>query len=232
MQRLGSLPATAALTLLVGGLLAAAPRTAGAVPVTYIWTGAVSFIDPVLAAEGPSFAVDDPVVMAVTIDDGTVGNPLSSGDATTYSGIDAFSLTLGDDFEMAGGLFDFVGSITVQDAASDAFRIDRQALPSTPVPPDLGIYRPTQVIAVLRDSTGAVFSSQALPTSLALEDFTSTELTLIYRDPSEFSTFANVGIRVEGVSVTVPEPRPAALGILALAFVLAQRRRARRLPGS
>jgi len=233
MRRLGSLLIAATLTLVVGGLLTAAPRTVGAAPVTYTWTGAVSFIDETLVMEGPpSFAVDDAVVMVVTIDDGTVGNPFSGGTATTYSGIDAFSLALGDDFEMAGGLFDFAGPITVQDSTSDAFRIDRQALPTTPVPPDLGIYRPVQVIAALRDSTGDVFSSQALPTSVAFEHFTSSGITLIYRDPNEFTTFANVGIRVDGVSVTVPEARPAVLGTLVLGLFLVQRRRAGRPSGS
>jgi hypothetical protein len=203
----------------------AAPRPAAATPVVYSWTGTVSFIDPALQSEGPTFAIDDPVSFVVTIDDGVVGQPLSSGDASTYNPIDTTSLTMGDSFELAGGVFDFVGSITVQDSTTDAFRIDRQALPSASFPPDLGIYRPVQVIAVLRDSSGTVLPSQALPTSLAFEDFTSSELSLIYRDPGDFATSATVGISLSDVTVAIPEPQPAFLWALMGAAFFAVRKR-------
>jgi hypothetical protein len=207
--------------LLLGLSLGAVPRPAGATPLIYDYTGSILGIGEELAAESLPFGVNDPVRLTVTIDDGATSTPLSSG-GTNYFPIDSYSLTLNESYQVDGDSLSSVSQVIVVDGTTDAFQARTQALPSASLPADFGIWRFAQIIAGLNDSSGSAFSSEVLPTSLDLDDFSFTELTVIFRNPDDQVMQQSVFATVTSVSVSVPEPGLALLGAVALAVGLSR----------
>ena len=110
--------------VLLGLLLGAVPRPAGASPLVYSYTGSILSITEELAAEGLPFGVNDPVRLTLIIDDGAA-RALNAGKSLLPAGVtavdgsfdrgDAVSVRNTAGHELARGLTAY--------AAADALRI-------------------------------------------------------------------------------------------------------------
>jgi hypothetical protein len=220
-------------------MVAAAGRAAADV-VTYNFTGSVTSV-----TDGAHFALNEtiPVGTAVTgsfsYDTAVVGVPFDFNHQATYAGAPvAFSVNVG------GGLltynpatFNFSDDVHVFNDllnAGDGFTFEVGSSPAT------GLTLPAAATTsanfalisglILADTTEALFSSTALPTTLNLGDFNSKLLHLQGGDPHfDFGSASGIDITLNSPTLQ-PEAAPlpsVACGGLALCavFVLANKLR-------
>jgi len=213
------LPLRTVLPTAIGVLLAFGVTPAAAFPIVYTLTGTIDSVDSDLAAGAPPFAPGDDFLLTVEIDSDAT-HVAVGGTGLQYFPMDAFSLTLAPTYVMAGDATDFTTHVNVFDDTQDALQAFAQAFTTATLPPDLGIFRPMQIFATLRDGAGATLSSTALPTALDLADWTAEQsLQVVFREPGNLANQRSVFGTIDGLSVAVPEPAlawllaPAALAL-------------------
>ncbi len=91
--------------------------------------------------------------------------------------------------------------------------------------PDLGVWRPSTYQAILGDLSGMALTSNALPTSLDINDWPGHVLNVTFIDTTGVSTFVVVQGDITGLSVTVPEPATMLLLVGGLIGMAALRQR-------
>lgn len=204
--------APAGLGALLLGLALAAPAPAALL--RYELTGVVTSVEEPL---GSLFSMGDPVTVVVVIDDETVPE-MPQPDVAQY-----LLPEVSADFGSASGQANpLSSSMIVNDSpGQDELRIGGATLSGFPAP--VG-YVASNITALLHDGSGTAFSSLALPTSLALEDFDSATARLHYQETGTSNTSV---VLADVTAVDVPEPagalgQAAALAVLALG---ARRRR-------
>jgi hypothetical protein len=189
-------------------------RTADAVVLELAFAGEVSSVDPQLSA---GFSIGQPMAGSVTYDLATPDvEPSAMLGIYANAGSGAWQLGA---YEASDALV----TVSVGNDLADLF----QASGGNPSGPDVGSYELVATDLTLADFSGALFASDALPTSFSLQDFGSAGVTLSFRDPGTLD-FASAEATV--TSLTLPEPDGAAAGLAALAALGARARRVRRAP--
>lgn len=192
---------------LLGAFLLLSAAGADAATIHVSLTGTISRVYPMLAS-GP-FAVGDPVRASFQIDSTTPDFLGSYPDRGVYVGaVSHLSLSLGG----------YEGTGTGQNELrvfDDGFRppVDLFHVISEIAGDDVAGLPPKQLSFGLIDDTAALFSGDAVPTSLALADFDRAVL-LVPFGTREVGTHW-VGATVESLTYTIPEPG-ALLLVLAL----------------
>lgn len=207
-------PARSSTLVLAAALLLdlAVPGAASALSIRYAFTGTIYGVDPALAS---AVGIGQAVSVVAVIDAATAPNP--SGSSTSgYAGA-AVSARFGSLAAVADPLSSGIGVTDDHRKGGDALQISGTGLGAMPA---VGPFVATNIDLFLADLTGAVFSSQALPTALSLDDFTTDVASLRFRDPGSMNT-AGISADLTSVSVSVsvvPEPR---VGLLAAALPVA-----------
>ncbi len=192
--------------LLLGLVVCVSASPASAINLIYTWTGTITSVDPALVAESPPFAVSDPFTATAVIDDSTVGTPTVNPGQLVYTPVGSISLTLNTSYTINGTPGSSSLGVRHDPGNFDEFRAAGSGVFSAP---DLGVWRPSIYAISLRETPGSVLASNALPTSLDINDWPNDLLLVTFIDTT--STLPNVSVQgdITGVSVTVPEPLPA-----------------------
>jgi hypothetical protein len=193
-----------------------ASSTVEAETLTVSFSGAVTTVPTELSS---TFFVSDPITGSFEIDslspdfreDPTIG---------LYIGPTNFSFEFGSYLATGpgGGGGD---SVTVLNTTPDTFGFNGTCGGAACIAADVGAYFLTNMSLSLTDSTDTAFSSDALPTSLDINDFDSAKVSLIF----QHATLPSKTVVGEISSVTlVPEPSTSLLGMTAMLFVAGLRR--------
>jgi hypothetical protein len=183
-------------------LLWLAPAGAGAEPITVTFSGTITEIAPQI--DDGTFALGAPVSGSFEIDpDAVDGEP--SPDVGRYDGaVSGFALEFGS-YEASAS----TGLLFIRDGMG--FSADEFYVETSPTGPDVAGFPLYRSILQILDTTLAVFSSDAIPTSLDLADFDNATLSLGYLD----GTFS-YPVHAEITSLTyTPAPEPG--GVLSMA---------------
>jgi hypothetical protein len=188
-----------------------ASSTVEAETLTVSFSGAVTTVPTELSS---TFFVSDPITGSFDIDSLT---PDTDADPTRgeYIGPTNFSFEFGSYLATGpgGGGGD---SVTVLNTTPDTFGFNGLCGGPGCIADDVGAYFLTNMSLSLTDSTDTAFSSDALPTSLDINDFDSAKVSLIF----QHATLPSKTVVGEISSVTlVPEPSTSLLGMTAMLFV-------------
>jgi hypothetical protein len=204
-------------------LVAFAAGPATAVPLTVSFEGTVEFIPAELASV---FTDGDLASGFFQIESTTADTVPANPDVGFYPGPTSWSFTFGSyTATSAGGTAqdyvridnDLVLGITIDLYSAEAFDVSGAAI---------GSFEPTRLGFSLNDANTTAFSSDALPTSLDLADFSQGGRASIRFDDPVSMTSATVTVVL--TSVTVPEPGALALlGLAGLGLAAARARRSR-----
>jgi hypothetical protein len=194
----------------------AAPASAATITVSF--TGTVNFVFDQLDS---AFTLGDPVSGTFQYDSDTADTVPADPVLGIYPGATNFEFDFGgyvatgnapgsgvqvDNDRMATGLFDrFIGSKTCNGTCTGA---------------DVGAFT-LQNLTFLLSGPATIFSSDALPTSLDLTDFSQRSASLEFSDGA---TGPQVTALIESLTVTVPEPGALALLVLGAGLVAVRRR--------
>lgn len=200
-------------SLVLALLLATVPAPARAVLIQFSWSGTIT------AAEIGPVSVGDPASGSFLIDTETADQD-SSDDRSQFSG--ALS-TIAFDFGSYSGTAG-ANTLVLRDGPS----IDNFTLSADASGPDLDGVPASTFVLDLSDPTLAALSSDAIPTSLDLEDFSNRFALLVFFDGEE-----SFGLQSSITSLdytVIPEPSGAALlGLGSLALGAARRASSRRV---
>ena len=199
------------------------PTLGSAATITLTFTGTVTSIDPSLASV---YAVGDAMSGSLSYDSTASDNDPDTAFGS-YDG--ATNLSFDVEGDVASAPLGFVEiSNDLDTPGFDSFRAavvcEAGTVCNAPAPAGAS---PNSWELVLFDSTASVFSDDSLPTSLSLGGFDDAFVALIF---SGDEVGGIVGITLETLTVTVPEP--GVLGLLALAGAAALARRARAAQGA
>jgi hypothetical protein len=186
--------------------LALGPAPASAVPLTVHFTGTIFLIDPPL---GAPFAYGQAGSGSFQIDSATFDDAPFVG-VGIYRGASNFSFTFGTyTATSAGGTFDDFVRVNDATTGNDSYTAETA---SGSGPTLLDWYFPKRLELVLNGSGPNAFTSDALPVSLDLADFSSGSAVVEFgsTDPGDL---AKVALTLTSISV----PEPAALLLLTLA---------------
>jgi hypothetical protein len=216
---------SAALSILCVVFVCASANPAAATPHTYTWTGTINFIDPLLEAAGPSFAVGDPFTLVFSIDSAATTTPVGTT-VLKYSPLDSISLTVNGTYTLAESPVASIANVTVENGIRDSLQAHYQSLlvPGSIMPPNVGVWRPGQIVAGIHDLTGSTLSGLTLPAALDINDWDFVrEVGFFFVDSTNPGAPQGVYMTVTAVSVVVPEPGIAIL-LGCAALVLSVRR--------
>jgi len=183
---------------------------------TVSFSGAVTTVPTELSS---TFFVSDPITGSFEIDS---LSPDFDADPTRgeYIGPTNFSFEFGSYLSTGPG-GSGSDSVSVQNTTLDTFGFNVQCSAGRCIAADVGAYFLASMRLSLTDSTATAFSSDALPTSLDINDFDNDEVALIF----EHATLPLKVVSGEISSVTlVPEPSTSLLGMTAMLFVAGLRR--------
>jgi hypothetical protein len=186
-------------------IAAACAAPAGAAPITFHFSGTISYIDPPL---GAPFVYGQSGSGSFQIESTTV-DPSPGAGASTYRGATSFSFTFGTYTATSPGgtLEDYV---QVVDRGADIFEVHAVGVSGATV---LDWYVPTHLGILLNDADGTAFSSVALPTSFDLSEFGYALAYIDFGSPDP-GDLASVILTL--TSLTVPEPgAPLLLALIA-----------------
>ena len=197
-----------ALAIFLGSL----PASATTLVVTF--SGTISSVPTELSS---AFAVNESVSGSFHIDSGTIDLDADPS-LGLYIGPSNFMYTFGSYVATATGGGGGDSVLVVNDVLDDRF----QANVTSPSGASVGSFAPINLTLALSDSSGLVFSSDALPTSLSISGFDSTQALIIFRDA--MMTSRSVVATLTSVAISVPEPVTAALLAIGLLGCAARRR--------
>ena len=219
-----------AISLSAVVVLSAISADAGPIAVTYDFTGTVALVtDNTNFKLNGTIPVGTGVTGRFTYEAGSLPGSSLSPQATAYDEPVSFSVNIGGGLLTwnAGPLTSLGSAVVVFDndpIISDRFEVEGGQFPPTGLTLPAAAFTSSNFALlaelIFQDSTGAVFSSQDIPTSLDLSKFDGRELDL-----SGGQNFPGVGIVELGVITTtidsltfVPEstsvPEPASLMLL------------------
>ncbi|MGB1125081.1 MAG: PEP-CTERM sorting domain-containing protein [Phycisphaeraceae bacterium] len=180
------------------------------------WTGNVNTVDTELAS---FFSVGDTVTGVLVFDDTTPDTDTDTLNSGSYVG-ESFVLTinrqLGADYVSGTESGKAFISITNDASLTDRLSVGGGKL----IGPDVNGIPANSAGISLRDSTGTAIDSPALPTTLNLGDWDTTDFSVGFENGVEADLRGNV----TGLSL-VQVPEPTSLALLGLGGLLIARRR-------
>jgi hypothetical protein len=201
--------AAAAIALLVG-----TSTRANASTITFTFTGSVTFVNDNI--DNGTFSIGDTLTGSLTYDSGLADSNVSPT-VGQYAPLSSLSFTIGS---YSASFANTVSLVTVTNGppGSDQLNLRGDVTGAT-----VNNFKPFEMVFALTDSTGQVFSSDALPLAFDTSQFTSATFTFRFTNranPHDTTTpgtnFAGVQGTLTGIAVadTAPVPEPATLTLL------------------
>jgi hypothetical protein len=185
---------------------------AAAAPITFTFSGPVTYVRPTLAS---TFTLGDILSGSVTYDSGLIDTAISSS-AGAYAPLSALAFTV-DGY--APTFVNGTGSVNVTDGApiSDQLGITGDVTGTTVG----GSFRAFRLQLILRDATGQALSSDDLPLAFSTGQFTSAQFLVTftnranpYDTTSAGTNFTGLEGTISGTAAASSAPEPASMLLL------------------